>query len=281
MWLADVLQALHLDAPSNFSSRELWTKFPSSQNDFHRVYQALLQQGDDTIEQQAPLWAGLGPREDAVVLLVAILSDSICLQKSLGHMAFPVDELDAFRQHHNPFLPLAPRSELDRMQRSLSGALDRWYRHFHVVATSEVIALYHYCRLHLSCPKLSCLSQIAGYKPMVLNATSPKPSGLRLAVKVSEESVGHSWLVLDCAAARGKTSGNLCPAYLPIIVFHASLVVWAKLHNKETSKGDNYSSTRVLLAFKAELSEMEWPCCVEMASTLDNLMSKPTWDTTR
>ena len=281
MWLADVLQALHFEAPSNFSSCELWTNLPSSQHEFQRIYKALLQQETDTLEQQTPLWLGLSSQEDAILLLVAILSDSICLRRSLGQMALHVDPLDGFLHHRNPFLPLAPHTELERMQRSLSGALDRWQRQFHEAATPEIVALYHYCRLHLSCPKLPCLSQIAGYRPMIPNASSHKPSTLRLAVEVSEESVSHSWLVLDSAASRGKPSGSLCPAWLPIVVFHASLVVWAKLHNTETSKGDTYSSTRVLLAFKAELSEMEWPCCVEMALTLDELMSKPTYSIAR
>ncbi len=281
MWLSDVLQALHFEAPSNFSSGELWTDLPSSQNDFQRMYQVLLQQVDNNIEEQTALSVESSSQDDAIMLLIAILSDSICLRRSLSHIALLVDPIDASRNAYNPFLPLAPQTELDRMQRSLSRALDRWHRQFHKVVTLEVMALYHYCRLYLSCPTLSCLSSMAGYGAAVPSASSLELGPQKFAVEVSEESISHSWLVLDTTAARGKSSAPLCPVWLPIIVFHASLAVWAKLQNTETSKYDTYSSTKVLLAFRAELSAMEWPCCVEMASTLDRLMSRPTWATTK
>ena len=281
MWLADVLQALHFDAPSNFSSCELWTDLPSSQNTFQRVYQALLQHEDDSFKEKDLPFLGSKSPEDAIVLLIAILSDSICLRRSLGQMAMMVTPFDGIRHTYNPYLPLTPQTELDRMQRSLFRALDRWQREFHKVVSPEVMALYHYCRLYLSCPKLSSLSQMAGYKPVSPSTSSPKIGASRLAVEVFEESISHSWLVLDSTAARSQSSDSLCPPWLPIIVFHAGLVVWANLHDAETSKCNAYSSTKVLLAFKAELNGMAWPCCPEMVSTLDTLMSRPTWDATR
>jgi len=38
--------------------------------------------------------------------------------------------------------------------------------------------------------------------------------------------------------------------------------------------GNAYGSTKVLLPFKIEIEGMPWPCCKEMAATLDRLMEE-------
>ena len=276
-----MLQALHFDTPSNFSRSELWTDLPSSGQDFQRIYQAFLQQEDEDTAKLQTISLNSGTQEDAILLLIAVLSDSICLRRSLGPMVLTAHSVVADQYKHNPYLPLSPHTEFGRMQRLLSGALDRWQREFQLIVSTEVMALYHYCRLYLSCPKISYLSQLASYKPSIATASLPESTTGGNTIGVSDESISYSWLVLDSSAARSKQSDSLCPAWLPIVVFHASLVVWAKLSISEGSRNGTYGSTKILLAFKAELEKLEWPCCVEMMATLDRLMSKPMRDSTR
>ena len=278
LWLADVLQALHSGTSLNFLSSELWTTLPSSQQNFQQnfqqVYRTFLQSEDNVSTQNAAIFLDSNSQEDAILLLVAVLSDSICVRRSLGQIVLMADSADAGRHNHNPYVPLSPHTELDRMQDFLSRALDQWQRTFRSIVSAEAMALYHYCRLYLSCPKLLDLSRLAGYKPFT-SKLSPQLTTSSSPIGVSDESMRHSWLVLDNAAVRSNGSDTLCPAWVPIVVFHASLVVWAKLSLTEGSKSDTYGSTKVLLAFKAELEKMEWPCCVEMVATLDKLMSQP------
>jgi hypothetical protein len=236
---------------------------PCSSYEFQDLYRTLNEGNTD------PLFpADLTSPEDAFLLLMAILSDALCLRQSLGRLVADTDSTTRRNQRHNPFVPLSPHTELDRIQSALSSALDRWHLTFHTLMPPEVMAFYHYCKLYLSCFQLLELPRIVRYRMM-----SHSPIG-DSAVSVPQQSIHHAWLVLDNAAARSKSSSSdtLCPAWLPIVVFHASLVIWAKQRFGTIGERKAYSSTKVLLPFKIEIEGMPWPCCKEMAATLDRLM---------
>ena len=272
LWLADVLQALHSDLSLNFSSRELWTRMPSPPHEFREVYSALLQEPSSNTVQPR-ISTETTSQDDIVLLLIAILSDSICLGRSLGRLVEVESCTNVDMRKHNPFVPLSPHTELDRMQNRLSTALDRWHTRFHNSISPEVLALYHYCTLYLCCAEFPILPGLAGYQ----TPTSPPSHSSRPIptndIRMSDQSVRQAWLVLDNVASRSRSSNGLCPVWLPIVVFHGALVIWANISFGRAGDSDKYGSTRALLAFKVELEEMPWPCCVEMAATLGRLIS--------
>ena len=263
LWLASILQALHCDVSFNsFSSKELWTRMPSSPYKFQDLYRTLSESDNDS-----PLPPDLIYQDDAFVLLMAILSDSLCLHQSLGQID-AIANITVKQNMRNPFSPLSPHSELARMRNALSSTLDRWHSAFHTSISSDILALYHYCRMYLSCFQLLELPRIAGYK--LVSSSCSAASG----PSITSMSVSQAWLVLDNAAARRKalSSQTLCPAWLPIVVFHASLILWAKQKYGSGNEDNAYGSTKILLPFKIEIEQMTWPCCKEMAATLDRLM---------
>lgn len=264
LWLASIIQALHCDVSFNsFSSRELWARMPASAYGFQDIYRTLLESNKDSA---LPL--DLVSPNDAFVLLLAILSDCLCLQQSLGQIAGIAHT--AMKQNmRNPFTPLSGHAELARMRNALSSALDRWHALFGVAMAPEILALFHYCRLYLTCFQLLELPRLAGYK-----LVSPSRSAAH-GPSITSESVSQAWMVLDNAAARHEASSSqsLCPAWLPIIVFHAGLVLWARQKYGNDDENHAYGSTKILLPFRMELEQMTWPCCKGMAATLDRLMN--------
>ena len=236
---------------------------PSSTYEFQDIYRTFVaSKGDSAL----PL--DLVSPNDAFVLLLAILSDCLCLQQSLGQIA-PNAPTAVKKNTRNPFSLLSPYAELARMRNALSSALDRWHSVFSVAMKPEILALFHYCRLYLSCFQLLDLPRLAGYK-----LVSPGRSSTR-GPSITIESVSQAWLVLDNAAARyqASSSQSLCPAWLPIIVFHAGLVLWARQKYGNDNENHAYGSTKILLLFRMELEQMTWPCCKGMAATLDRLMN--------
>ncbi len=238
---------------------------PSSTYDFQDIYRTLLEGNKD-----AALPPDLVSPNDAFVLLLAILSDCLCLQQSLGQIAANAPAT-AKQNMRNPFSPLSERTELARMRSVLSSALDRWHAVFGVAVASEILALFHYCRLHLSCFQLLELPRLAGYK-LVSSSRSAAPGP-----SITSESVSQAWRVLDDAAAGHKASSSqsLCPAWLPIIVFHAGLVLWARQKYGNDDENHAHGSTKILHLFRMELEQMTWPCCKGMAATLDRLINDP------
>ena len=269
LWLADILHALRSDLSLNFfSSRELWTKMPCSPYEFQDIYRTLLDQNDNTRVLPADLTAP----EDGFLLLMAMLSDLQILRRSL-HQLLELGGNQRTKGHaHNPFVPLSPHTELDRMQSILRSALDRWHDKFRPHVPPEMMSFYHYCKLYATCDQLQMLPYLAGNQTVTSRAAITQTK-----VVISDQSIRHAWLVLDTAAARSKppASDHLCPVWLPIIVFHASLVVWAKQRLDSTEHSSGYGSRRMLVAFKIEIEGMPWPCCQEMAATLERLMADP------
>jgi hypothetical protein len=272
LWLLDLVYAVHLDLAVNcFSPTELWTKMPSSTYEFQELYSILICEDGES----ALLPADLVAPEDAMLLLMAILSDYLFIHRSLGWVVDVADSGHSAkkRRPNNPFLPLSPRRERDRVYGMLSSALDKWWTRFQSCMTPEVMAFYCYCRLHLSCPQLLELPCLAGYKPMRSTSTmNDKP------IAVSDEATRLAWQCLDLAAARSKKSSphDLCPVWLPVVVFHAALLIWAKQDPRNDRNNSILASLKVLLAFKMELDGMHWPCCAEMSTTLERLMDPST-----
>ncbi|KAI0845334.1 hypothetical protein F5Y00DRAFT_246641 [Daldinia vernicosa] len=273
LWLWDVLQAVHSNLSLNFSPDEISTNMPSSNIPFQDVYRNLLQ--GPSVEGQTLLSTmGASSREQAILLLLAILSDSITLRRTLGSAANVINSVQITSYKHNPFVPLSAHTELERMQSRLSKALDQWYINFSGSMSPDVIAFFHYCRLYLSCPEISSLSRLAQYdissnQHQILASAAAATN----TIDISSQSLDHAWALLDVVAACQKSDGILCQAWMPIIVFHAALVVWAKVSFSTGGDRDTYGSRRVLLAFKMELETMHWPCCTKMAMTLQRLMS--------
>lgn len=208
-------------------------------------------------------------QEDAVILLMAIISDAMYLRQALGRLV----ATKGGRPASNPFVPLTPNTELDRMQVLLSRGLDRWQMQFQGLMPADVMAFYHYCRLYISCPDLPSLSPLSGYNNPLADRRSWNKSKTGKNIKISDHSIQEAWQVLDHAALRSKSGEQLCALWLPIVVFHASLVIWASISLVGSAGGrDKYGSKRSLLAFKVELEGMPWPCCVGMAAILERLM---------
>jgi hypothetical protein len=168
---------------------------------------------------------------------------------------------------HNPFTPLSAQTELERMHSQLSLALDRWDAKFQSSVSPDIRTLYHYARLYLSCPAIASLTQLASV------SVAGQASDAWMEIDISEESVSQAWELLDVAATCPKVDQALCPAWMPVVVFHAALVVWAKIRLGKVAERGKDSSVRALLAFKVELETMYWPCCGDMVMILQRLMA--------
>lgn len=274
MLLISVLTALHLDMPCYLTSNEVGFQMGPAPVHFQEMYANLLD--DDSILAPAP-----GSREDAVLFLTTILSDSTCVRRYMGGLSDHVArQLQKLGQGHletspiyNPYPVFSPPSEYRRVSEQLSGALDRWKERFGSVVGRDELTLYYFCRLYLSCPHLSLLPKLAGYSPAIQTAGVQKELNPLEKTSISDESVQFAWAVLDHADGRSDADQVLCPIWFPLSVFFAALVVWARtwLH-EETLPYDKPSGLKQLMAFKLELDRMPWPCCLEMSSTLDRLV---------
>jgi len=240
---------------------------PSSQVDFQETYNSLLHE-QDCDGFQSNLSTDLTSSDDAVLLLMAIISDAIYLRQSLGRLV----PAETGGRVNNPFVPLNPNTELERMQNLLSQGLDRWQSRFQDSVSADVIAFYHYCKLYILCPDLPALSPLSGYLKHSAYPELQNRHHTGSSIKISDQAVQQAWLVLDHAASRAKSDEQLCAVWLPIVVFHAALAIWASIGLVGADRSERYGSKRALLAFKVELEGMPWPCCAEMASVLESLM---------
>lgn len=238
---------------------------PGSKAEFQDVYRALIDARSPTI---GPL-LDVASHEDALLLLMALVSDLIYLRTSLGQSVCLDALQDKCSFRVNPFVPFSSHTELERMENTLSLGLDRWYLHFHDCVPPEIMAFYYYCRLYLTCRQVLSLASLAGYLE-----TGPFPVSSH-EFSASDDTARLAWLILDSAAARSQAlSGDcLCPTWLPVVVFHAGLVLWAKHTFGGVQVRAQKGVGKMLLPFKMELEGMPWPCCEEMAATLERLMA--------
>ena len=269
MFIVDVVGSLHTGHHLNLSSRELTIHMSGSNRQFQDVFKAILQPGNDVSANISP--------DDAILLLFALISESICLRRSLA-VFLPSETLQvssgAEEMLRNPHIPFAVNTEFTRMDSRIALGLTRWAARFTTSVSSDVLAFFHFCQLYRSCPDISRLPRLAGYKPFATTeAAAPCLDGQIGEIDISENTVGHAWLVLDHAATKTLSAGDISPMWLPIVLFYAGLVIWARARLGELKK-EKYGSLKLLLVFKLELEKLPWPCCAEMAATLDRLMSK-------
>lgn len=241
---------------------------PCSSYNFQDIYRSLF----DETHTKASLPDDMMSPDDAFLILLAIISDILCIHRSL-YRILSLSESQQNTSVHlpNPFVPLTPAAELTRMTKALSLALNVWSDRFHGLMVPEIMAFYHYCRLHLACPQILELPFLAGY-------TDPAPNFDHQPIVITDEAVRNAWLVLDHSAdaLSTRTPDTLCPVWLPVVVFHAALVVWAQQSLSELGQNGISGSVRVLLAFKFELERMSWPCSKSMAATLERLIHSRT-----
>jgi hypothetical protein len=246
LWIADLLQAVHMDASLNFSTQEIDIYMPRSSARLQDCYARLL--------KGEPRPSDAANTEDAMVLLMALLSDTLYLQRSLSRVAAP-DPM-------NPFVPLSPHSEHERMHNVLFSALDTWLETFQRDERG-IMVFYHYCCLYLAFPQVSGLASHACY-PTGHEITEPK-------VPVSDTAVTHAWAILDnVAAGEINMSETMEPLWFPVAIYHAGLTIWAQTCGSRLAHA---SSTRILLPFIVEVQKFRWPCSAAMASSLQMLMA--------
>ncbi|KAK3626758.1 hypothetical protein LTR22_023053 [Elasticomyces elasticus] len=243
LWLINIIQAIHFDLSAMlFTSQELCTPMPTSSFNFQDVYRVLLSGNQPVCP--VPLGpSGSLKSEDGLLLLMALLSDLLYLRQSFEQVSSPTTKIG-----YNPFVPFTPHMEQESMESRLSLALETWYTWFKADVSSEVLALYYYSRMCLYYDRLLALQSFAGYGGHGSSASLPK------GMSITDEAFREAWRVLDNAAARTQPAwaDRLCPIWLPSVVFHAGLVVWAHhvLHNDVSHRHAERGSVRVLQAFK-------------------------------
>lgn len=271
--MVDVLCAVHFQSLPNLSTTELFVGLPLSRHQFQDVYWQLLNGFE-------PLPSNINGREDALLLLVALLCDIIYIQHNelTDRMRSTpgVNGPDFFPSRGppvNPYAPLSRTRERERQQKSLLNALDRWHQHFAAVVDKNVLALFFFCQLVLSCPDLMLLPRLAKYP---ISAISGMPlenrasvSGAR-QVSVSEDAVKYAWKAVDHVDVSQKSFETQLPIWLPLTLFLSALVVWQSLRT-DTPLGRQYGSLKVLRTFIHELNQLPWDCCRVMASVLGQL----------
>jgi hypothetical protein len=265
LWILDILHALHFNGTvMTFTTRELRTAMPGSNLAFQGVYHALLD--ENTTEPNIEV--SRSSQEDALLLLMAILSDVIYIRGSLGHAISSGLLGSEHLPRRNPHIPFSAPSELIRMEQKLSQALTRWHDHFLEHATPKNRAFYYYCTIYSSCRQLQRLVD------PVRSTSKGLPSDLKRPGTLSDRDVRAAWLILDNVSEwqQNRSAETICPIWFPVMVYHAAVVVWAQQWCSEASSGISFhASTRILVPFKIELSQMHWPCCKHMVAALDRL----------
>lgn len=270
-FLIDVVRAMHHNTSTQYSSSELFITMPASNHNFHNIYTKL-------ILEENPLPLDMTEQEDAVLILSALLSDIIAIHQVFsGFDLQPAEVLSSQTsmssnslQVLSPFVPLSPFTENQRMLSQISKGLDLWGERFKPIVSEDVLSLFYFCKMCLSFPQVLLLSQLSGYEPAV-DSSSGSPSKLGLAdIVISEAAMRCAWLVVDHVNVERLPRRAACPVWLPVVTYITALVVWANL--KSSMSRSTCGTLKVLGMFKAELQQMPWSCCTEMAKNLDELM---------
>lgn len=267
--LADVLRSVHYGLPLSLSASECLSHPTAVSVAALSIYKAVF-------ESQA-LPSRIGSRDGPLLCLIAILADIhiyahvFCV---LGRYPAPsgtqaADLKGESLRVSTEYMPFSPSNESHLMNRRLDRALELWARSYLGSSDQHTKVLYYFCKLYLTFPAVQTLPGLADYPPRVLMDGKPTQAqkalidaDLRNAPAVSE----YAWLILEHT---DQTNLEVTPAWLPIAVFYASLVVWQTVLVQVGSQ--RYASRKVLLLFRAELLKMCWPCCKSMAATLEKL----------
>jgi hypothetical protein len=270
MALIDVIHAIYCDAAPTYSTHEMYIKMPTSRRSFREVYTAL-------IYGTSPVPIDVSGREDALLLLTALLNDIIYLHRcgplksATTRWAEDTFHADHGRPPRNPYAPLTAPTEFSRMSAQFTAALERWKKHFGQSAGRDILALYHFSHLCLVYPDISELSSEVGYSPgaqALLGTLAPSRQA-----PMSDKALDLAWLVLDSCDIQSEPMSNRLSIWLPVVLFHSALVIWKRLRNR-SSNDFKYGTLKVLSMFKNEISLLPWPCCASMAATLDRLMKE-------
>ena len=251
--------------PCYLTPSELGFQLDATSSAFHRVYASLLHADSNFVPN-------LKSESQPLLLLLAILSDSIAIQRSLSGLCRLGSSCS--KAHPNtryapsPYHVLSPSTEFRRMKDQLSSALDKWKEIFGRGTGGNELALFHFCRLYLSCDELSTLPQLANYAPTVQREGTYNAGG---SVAIGDQAVAHAWAILENVDTNDQST--ICPIWSPIVVFYGALAIWARTQQQE-GQSTRFGSPKQVLAFKIELERMPWPCCGEMASTLDRLLQR-------
>lgn len=255
MLLTDVMHSVHCNTVINHSVSELWIKMPSSVHSFRIIYNLLAHGNALPPDVKSP--------EDGLLLLTALLSDIIYIQRchmSLSPLSTPKDE-----NLCNPYAPLSAKSEFLRQSADMMVALSRWENTFHDNVENDILALYYFTRLHLTCPALWELPSMAGYGSIGSHQIESRE------MEVSDKAMDLAWLVLDHCDKSSKSARPNLSIWLPIVLFISALVVWQRLRSRAPTDL-KYGTLKVLSMFEQEIARLPWPCCREMSKTLDRLM---------
>ncbi|KAH8799729.1 hypothetical protein F5884DRAFT_115638 [Xylogone sp. PMI_703] len=275
MLLIDTVHAIHYGLAPNYSVSELFIKMPSSNHQFRTVYNSLT--------HGYTLPKDVTTQEDAFLLLTALLSDITYMQRCRPSLPFlstynasGANDQSTHIQTplRNPYAPLSSQSESSRMAADMLVALSRWKQHFQHRVGSDIYALYYFSRLQLICPNIWELPHLAGYGVVAGSSNDDlKSSQHTKKIDISDKAMDLAWLVLDSCDKRPEPLEGSLAIWLPIVLFLSALVVWQRLRSQPVADL-KYGTLKVLSMFSAEITQLPWPCCIEMANTLNMLMKK-------
>jgi hypothetical protein len=262
--MIDVFRAIHFGGPTSLSIQEFSIQLYPSSHELNSIF------------QQAVYGPGLLSSDlssdNALLLLTAILAE-INTATTVFH---PFEELVAVTKnsqtptkYFNPHLPFSLINETSQAKRKLNRALDSWHRAYAGIIEPDILVLFYFCKLQIVFPNLQCLPILAEYPPRVARNTTPMSvlwKRIRQDLSSGADALKYAWFIIEsCNSGSEETS-----VWLPIAVFHASLVVWIMIILDGETRGRG--SLKVLAVFKMELEGMKWPCCRVMADVLGLLM---------
>lgn len=251
------MQALHCGQTPNYLTNELFIRMPSSTYQFKTIYNSLVH--GYTIPRDVTT------QEDALLLLTALLSDTIYTQRCFLSLIFRSQKNTSKKLPplHNPYAPLSADSEYSRVRHRLMAALDRWEQHFEQYVGDDIRALFHFTKIQLLCPHIFLLPKMAGYSATG-NLCNP---GM---IEIPDKAIDLVWLVLDSCEKAFDSPRQKSAIWLPIVLFMSSLVLWNKI-SYQPEPGHKYGTLRALKTFRSEIVRLPWPCCAEMSTTLSRL----------
>ena len=251
MLMVDVVQGLHFDSVPNYSSNEFFIDMPNSRHAFRKSYGCLV--------GGHPLPSDVNGNEDALLLVLSLLSDIIRTYKTLPTTPALRDVSISGR----PPAPLTVAYETACSQAVFAAALARWRQHFPLVSP-DILMLHHIAELLILVPGMCKFPRLAGYPHRT------KPSRGITRSHISEKAADIAWRILDASECCRADSTAYLSIWLPVSVFLAALVVWQHLEGgAPVVRG--LRSTRALTMFTKELERLHWPCCTEMIATINNL----------
>ena len=179
---------------------------------------------------------------------------------------------------------LTVSEEIRRSHDRLQHALSSWHAGHFPRVDAQLQALYQFCELYLLMPGLHLLPAETRSKfPIGLQDGSNLDSANQPHLKSSlhhysasdglenkpAKTVHRAWLLYESVSCIPPKTPAHDSLYLPVIAFLAGLCIWENIVRQGSSRAQG--STKVLRLFSLELRKMSWPCCCEMADSLDSL----------